>query len=265
MVVAAVWRIVGTDSVQAVRVTQVGFSLVAVWLLYLLGTQLFDRATATLAALALALYPSLLFSGVLMLTEVLFIALLLAALNLCVVLLNRPAWWAALGTGTAVGLAALTRSVLWPFPLVLVVFLGVALRWANSRSREAVRLVLLGYALVVGPWAVRNTRLQGTFTVVDTMGGMNLRMGNYEHTPEDRMWDAVSLTGDEELVERASAQAHPDAGALDGRAEGQVGAARGAGLHGRAIRCDDTAAVSCSSSPTSGVSSGRWSPALQQG
>jgi hypothetical protein len=25
---------------------------------------------------------------------------------------------------------------------------------------------------------------------------MNLRMGNYEHTPEDRMWDAVSLTGE---------------------------------------------------------------------
>jgi hypothetical protein len=29
------------------------------------------------------------------------------------------------------------------------------------------------------------------------MGGLNLFMGNYEHTPEDRMWDAVSLTGDQ--------------------------------------------------------------------
>ena len=27
------------------------------------------------------------------------------------------------------------------------------------------------------------------------MGGLNLLMGNYEYTPEDRMWDAVSLTG----------------------------------------------------------------------
>lgn len=195
MVVAAVWRVVGTDSVQAVRVTQVGFSLVAVWLLFLLGTQLFDRATATLAALAFALYPSLLFSGVLMLTEVLFIALLLAALNLCVVLLNRPAWWAALGTGAAVGLAALTRSVLWPFPLVLVVFLGVALRLPIRDRVKLCGLVLLGFALVVAPWSARNTRLQGTFTVVDTMGGLNLLMGNYEYTPEDRMWDGVSLTG----------------------------------------------------------------------
>jgi hypothetical protein len=27
------------------------------------------------------------------------------------------------------------------------------------------------------------------------MGGMNLRMGNYEFTPHDRIWDAVSLQG----------------------------------------------------------------------
>jgi hypothetical protein len=38
------------------------------------------------------------------------------------------------------------------------------------------------------------------FTTVDTMGGLNLRMGNYEFTPEDRMWDAVSLTGERSWV-----------------------------------------------------------------
>jgi len=61
-------------------------------------------------------------------------------------------------------------------------------------------LVFVGYALVVAPWAVRNTRLQHVPTVVDTMGGMNLRMGNYEYTPEDRMWDAVSLRGEKNWV-----------------------------------------------------------------
>ena len=61
-------------------------------------------------------------------------------------------------------------------------------------------LVLAGYLVVVAPWAVRNTRLQGVVTIVDTMGGMNLRMGNYEYTPEDRMWDAVSLTGDRNWI-----------------------------------------------------------------
>jgi hypothetical protein len=61
-------------------------------------------------------------------------------------------------------------------------------------------VVLAGYTVVVAPWAVRNTRLQGVVTVVDTMGGMNLRMGNYEYTPDDRMWDAVALGGEKSWV-----------------------------------------------------------------
>jgi hypothetical protein len=32
------------------------------------------------------------------------------------------------------------------------------------------------------------------------MGGINLRMGNYEYTPDDRMWDAVALTGEKSWV-----------------------------------------------------------------
>jgi hypothetical protein len=47
---------------------------------------------------------------------------------------------------------------------------------------------------------VRNTRLQGVPVVVDTMGGMNLRMGNYEFTPHDRIWDAVSMTGNRSWI-----------------------------------------------------------------
>ena len=54
----------------------------------------------------------------------------------------------------------------------------------NWKSRAQLALyLLLGCGLVVAPWAVRNTRLHGVFTVVDTMGGLNLLMGNYAHTP----------------------------------------------------------------------------------
>jgi peptidoglycan/LPS O-acetylase OafA/YrhL len=37
-------------------------------------------------------------------------------------------------------------------------------------------------------------------TVVDTMGGLNLLMGNYEHTPHGRIWDAVSMEGPKSWV-----------------------------------------------------------------
>src|SRR5207344_516338 len=61
-------------------------------------------------------------------------------------------------------------------------------------------VVLAGYVVVIAPWAIRNTRLQGVVTIVDTMGGINLRMGNYEYTPDDRMWDAVALGGTKSWV-----------------------------------------------------------------
>jgi hypothetical protein len=61
-------------------------------------------------------------------------------------------------------------------------------------------VLLAGATAVLAPWAIRNTRLQRVPVLVDTMGGMNLRMGNYEHTPLDRMWDAVSMRGEKSWI-----------------------------------------------------------------
>jgi hypothetical protein len=151
-----------------------------------------------MAAAAVAFYPSLLFSGVLMLSETLFTLLLTTMLLGCVALFDRPRVRVALATGAALGAAALTRSVLWPFVPVLTLALMVMLPGSARRRVTIAACVALGALIVIGPWSVRNTRLQKTFTVVDTMGGLNLLMGNDEYTPEDRMWDAVSLTGGKE-------------------------------------------------------------------
>ena len=82
-------------------------------------------------------------------------------------------------------------------------------------------LLLAGFVAVVGPWAMRNTRLQGVATIVDTMGGMNLRMGNYEHTPDDRMWDAVACrarrTGSTGSATRSPTGCRPRARRTSGR------------------------------------------------
>ena len=103
------------------------------------------------------------------------------------------------------------------------------------RKAPAPGLVLGGFLVVVTPWAVRNTRLQGVVTIVDTMGGMNLRMGNYEHTPEDRMWDAVSLTGDRNWIHGFTVTSRPG---RDRGTQGQVGAADGDRVHAVAPRHD---------------------------
>ena len=193
--VALLWKIAATESLSLIYVAHITLSILNTYLLYQLCVRLFNSRTALLAAAGFWLYPSFIAFDFLLLTEVLFTLLLTLVALGYVVLLQTRRLSVAWGTGCALGLAALTRSILWPFPLVLcpLAFLSVRGGW-KLRTQLALYL-LLGYAIVVAPWALRNTRLQGVFTVVDTMGGLNLLMGNYAYTPFERTWDAVSLTG----------------------------------------------------------------------
>jgi hypothetical protein len=131
-----------------------------------------------------------------LLTELLFTVLLVTGVWLTVGLVQAPSAARAVQAGAVIGFGALTRSVLWPYPILLapVLLLWVPLRW--PRRLGLVALLLGTYAAVVLPWSMRNLRVQHAFVVVDVLGGYNLRMGNYEHTLEDRMWDTVALTGD---------------------------------------------------------------------
>jgi hypothetical protein len=82
-----------------------------------------------------------------------------------------------------------------------------------------VGLLLAGYLLVVGPWAVRNTLLQGTFTAVNTLGGFTFLMGNYEHTLIDRPWDEVTLQGPTSIFAKLQREYPHYAGLTEGQKE----------------------------------------------
>jgi 4-amino-4-deoxy-L-arabinose transferase-like glycosyltransferase len=211
--VATVWKLSGSTSLTVVRLAQIAVALATVWLVFLLGRRMFSARIGLVAAAIWAFYPSWLYANVLILTEVLFT--FFVVLTCCCIAeglkdRRRLLLWSALG-GLSIGMGALTRSVLWPLPLVLV----PVLMWLTGpgwRTRcGAAACLVAGYLVVVAPWAGRNTQLQRTFVVVDTMGGMNLRMGNYEYTREDRMWDGVSLVG-EQSWSHALIEKHPDAG-----------------------------------------------------
>jgi 4-amino-4-deoxy-L-arabinose transferase-like glycosyltransferase len=196
---AGIWSVTG-ESLQTVRLLQILLSLATAGLVYALGARVFSPRVGRIAASVCWLYPSLIFYDSLILTETLFTFLLVAFLFVTVTLVQSPRLPWALACGALLGGAALTRSILWPLPLILCPLLALLIR-APMRVRLAVPCALLiGYAVVVAPWAIRNTRLQGVPTIVDTMGGLNLRMGNYEYTPDDRMWDAVGLTGEKSWV-----------------------------------------------------------------
>lgn len=192
--IAATWLVTGVGAIDAIRVLQLVLGLGTVLAVYALGRMLYGERAALFAAAGVAIYPSLVIAGALILTETLFTLLLVMTVLAYAWLVRQRTLGAAALLGLCLGLGALTRSVLWP-SIVFVAGMVLAVEAPWRRRAGLMVTCVLAYTAIVGPWAARNTRLQQRFTVVDTMGGLNLMMGNYEHTPEDRMWAAVELTG----------------------------------------------------------------------
>src|SRR5262245_33820315 len=88
--VATVWRLIGSDSLPAVRTVQIFLALLTSVLAYVLGQRLFDRRAGLVAAAIVCFYPSLLYSGVLLLTETLFTSLLMLLVIQYAWLIQRP-------------------------------------------------------------------------------------------------------------------------------------------------------------------------------
>ena len=140
-------------------------------LVYWIARRLYDERAALVAAGITAFYPALVLANSLFLTETVFTFLLTAFVAALVALLQRPGrrspWRPACCSAWPPSPAASSGP-----------FRSCWCRcWRGSPRRRcragwrAVRLLLAGYAAVVAPWAVRNTRLQGVPVVVDTMGG----------------------------------------------------------------------------------------------
>ncbi len=192
---SVLWTVSGGTGLLVVRVAQAVLSVLTALLIYVLGTRMFDRRVGLLAAAVLCFYPSLLFASLTILTETLFTFLLVLFAVVCErCIATRSMRWAG-AAGAVLALAALTRSVLWPFPVVAAPLLVLLVQAPHLRRAGVAVVFLAGYAIVIAPWAIRNTRLQHVPTVVDTMGGFNLWMGNYERTPDDRIWAAVEQNG----------------------------------------------------------------------
>ncbi|MEW6213671.1 MAG: glycosyltransferase family 39 protein [Nitrospirota bacterium] len=193
---SAIYFLTGGKHINAARIAQIILSLGLVLMVYLLGQKVFNEKVGLMAALIIAIYPSFLFFTHFLLTEVLFTFLFSLFIWFFLVFLetqkSRDIWW----TGISLGLGALTRSILYPFIAIVLLYLFIATRDTLRRKVTWMILFIAGCLVTIGPWAVRNTLLYKTFVPVDTMGGFNLFMGNYEHTPLNRAWAAVDLTGD---------------------------------------------------------------------
>jgi 4-amino-4-deoxy-L-arabinose transferase-like glycosyltransferase len=189
---------------------------------YFLGVRLFDRRVGLTAAALLALFPNQIFFSTLVMTEVLFAALL-TLVTLLVVLWtlppspeanpslgeradppggaavrpptaegdDQPAAYKLLVLGLLLGYGAITRG---EGGMVVV---AVLLIWWLARSdwRPFLRrsaLLLVGVAVVMAPWTIRNFIVFRAPVFVSTAVGYALWQGNRAdaYTPHDWGFDA---------------------------------------------------------------------------
>jgi hypothetical protein len=134
-----------------------------------------DMKSALVAAAIAGLHPSLVIYSTLLLTETLYLVLLMGALVTAYDLEAGPSRGRAAGLGALAGLASLTRPVfLGFFPLLLLL---LAARRGGVGKRY-LALALAAWVVVLAPWTFRNTLLHGDLVIVGSGGGSSLLTGN---------------------------------------------------------------------------------------
>jgi 4-amino-4-deoxy-L-arabinose transferase-like glycosyltransferase len=201
-VVASLYVVFG-ENLLAPKALNVFLGAATVLVVYALGARLFDRRVGLVAAALLALFPSQIFFSTLVMTEVLFAALLTLVVLLVVLWTlppnadppsgegdKRPAAGGLLLLGLLLGYGAITRGE------GSVVVLVVLLIWWLSRLgwRPLLRrsgLLLAGVVLVMAPWTIRNFIVFRAPVFISTAMGYAFWQGNRAdaYTPPDYGFD----------------------------------------------------------------------------
>ncbi len=149
------------------------------------------RRIALVAAFLVAIYPGFLTHAHLLLSETLFIFLVLLAFDFAARAFGQNTtrvWVWVLGAGALWGLATLTRGITLYFTPLFALWIGWMV-WKTQRGVLCAALPALVFiaavALVIFPWSARNYSQFGQFVLLETKGGVNLWLGNSPYTPNE--------------------------------------------------------------------------------
>lgn len=233
LLVAGVYSVTGAHPLAVRLVQAVLGGLLLPWMVYRLTRTVFtDPAPGTgqpvevfalVAALIAAVYPYFVLYAATLMTETLFISILLWTLERGLTLANRlrnepdlrSLWPLGLALGVGLGLATLLRQSILPWAPVLFLYL-LWLGWRSKRLRVTLmNLGLAGLILVafVLPWTLRNYLVYDSFLLLNSnagyamysaqhpMHGTNFR--EFEPAPlPDGVWGRPEPEMDRELMRR---------------------------------------------------------------
>jgi 4-amino-4-deoxy-L-arabinose transferase-like glycosyltransferase len=160
----------------------IALAAVTAVIVYAIGLRVFDRRTATIAAVAVALWPGQVYFSSLTLSEPLFTALFAVAVLLIVLVpavtgSRRAALLVMLGV--VAGAAVLTRGqALLLLPLALAFWSITGVRWRTALAWSVVMVAVVG--VMIAPWMMRNEQRLGSPVLLATNVGPNCWIGHHE-------------------------------------------------------------------------------------
>lgn len=177
------FRLSGDTSPVPARLMQVLFGVATVWVMYRLGKDGWGERVGRISAAIFAFYPTFLGYSNILLTEpgcIFFVSVFCWALLRC---LQQPSFgWAAAG-GAALGIGALIRDTLFFGGPLVVVFLAIWAWRARQPFLKSAAAFAAGFILVILPWCLRNTALNGRPTLISSVGGITFYLCNNEKAP----------------------------------------------------------------------------------
>jgi 4-amino-4-deoxy-L-arabinose transferase-like glycosyltransferase len=159
------------------RFIQVIFSTVTVWLIFLLGRKLFDRRAGLTAAALFAFYPDFVAYSHLLWAETQLVMLTVAWALLLIRGLRERRFSTLCLSGIFLGLASLTRPVVFFFVPAMVAWMFVAHRGSARCTLRACAAVVVACLLVISPWTVRNAVAYRAFVPITPQLGSGLLFG----------------------------------------------------------------------------------------
>lgn len=180
--IAAVYAVFGRSYLY-VYIAQSVLGTLTTFLIYLIAGRLGagKRISLLSAGASLLYWPLQMYSGIL-LSETVFLFLLSLGVYIFLKALDMQKLLLFAAAGVVFGLSTLTRSInmLLLFVLPVVYFLYYRKNFKKLFINSLV--YILAFIAVISPWTIRNYIIYKEFIPVDTLGGINLYIGNNERS-----------------------------------------------------------------------------------
>lgn len=145
-----------TRSIFVVSAIQMLLSAFSVVLLYKIAQRFLSERASRIAAGLFAVEPSSVFYAGIILSDTLFVFLLLAVIWIFFNHKDNPAYWKMFTAGVVLGFATLVRPVAQFLPLFFALLLFFQFRIFSTYLWKYAGYFFMGFLLIVFPWMARN-------------------------------------------------------------------------------------------------------------